>query len=254
MSSPAARTVSPISVLNVNGDCYFQNVGEETVEHTEVNENFMEDQAESSMEMDEKACLTNEAFVGVPVVKNQNVVPSTLIVVQTVQNGELVKLARVLFDSGGSYAVINDKSVVLPPGTATFAVENGEQTCQTITGSFKSAETLHLRDCMSPEFDRMKRTCRCKVHVFDAECNYDVALGRDFPRATCLKMVDFETNEVTWMDRHIPMKHRGHSNQMHNFFLAIADDYDFTDADEGELDDADSWGGQAICWMLSMRR
>jgi hypothetical protein len=39
-------------------------------------------------------------------------------------------------------------------------------------------ETVDLRDCMLPEFDRTKRICGCKALVFDSECNYDVIVGR----------------------------------------------------------------------------
>jgi hypothetical protein len=97
----------------------------------------------------------NEAFVGVPVAKTVNVtnpdlVPPTLMVVRKIQNRESGKLLRVLFDSGGSHCVMNMS--VLPVGTTTHPVNNGDQNCQTIAANFRSTETVNLRDCMLPEF------------------------------------------------------------------------------------------------------
>jgi hypothetical protein len=48
--------------------------------------------------------------------------------------------------------------------------------------------------------------------------------------------MDFEKNEVRWMERSVGMKHRGHWNQVHNLFLAITDDYDFME-NEDERDE-----------------
>jgi hypothetical protein len=48
--------------------------------------------------------------------------------------------------------------------------------------------------------------------------------------------MDFEKNEIRWMERSVGMKHRGHCNQVHNFFLAITDDYDFME-NENEKDE-----------------
>jgi hypothetical protein len=114
-------------VIDVNGELLFQNIGTETIEYGD------------EVTADEREYLMNEAFVGVPVAKtvrvaNPDLIPSTLMVVRMIQTRESGKLLRVLFDSGGSHTVMNRS--VLPVGTTTHLVNNGEQNCQTIAGNF----------------------------------------------------------------------------------------------------------------------
>jgi hypothetical protein len=97
-----ATTASPISVIDVNGECYFSNIGTEEIEHCD------------KATVDEKEYLMNEAFAGEPLAKmvkvhNPDLVPSTLMIVRVMQNRESVKWLRVLFDSGDKQPPHSDK-------------------------------------------------------------------------------------------------------------------------------------------------
>jgi hypothetical protein len=118
----------------------------------------------------------------------------------------------------------------LPVGVSTHLLTSMEK-CQTIAGTFDSSRTVRLREILLLEFDKTKRICGTKAHVFDAKCNYDVILGRDVYSDIGV-MLNFETNTVKWMDREIAMKPRDHWKDRENFFVSLTKDSDLNELEE----------------------
>ena len=77
---------------------------------------------------------------------------------------------------GASHRLIN--SSVLPRNVTTFALPEMERT-QTIAGTYDSSRTVRLRDIYLLEFDKVKRQYGVTVHLFDAQCKYNIILGQD---------------------------------------------------------------------------
>ena len=210
---------SPVGVVDEFGETFVSMVDQE-IRYDEI-----------MNEAEEREWMMNEAYAGVPypkasITSRTDMVPSSILFVRTIQNKECRKLLRCLFDSGASHTLIN--SSVLPPGVTTFSLPGLEQT-MTAAGTFDSSRTVRLRDLHLPEFDRTKKMYGVQAHIFDAPCNYDIILGRDFLSEIGLKM-DFGTKQVKWMETEINMKPRGYWNDQDNFFQSITDD-DFDDLD-----------------------
>eukprot|EP00957_Ditylum_brightwellii_P198700 15145143-Ditylum_brightwellii.AAC.1 len=76
---------------------------------------------------------------------------------------------------------------------------------QTIAGNFSTICEVDLREIILPELDRTKRIDRIVVHVFDAKCNYNMILGRNFLINAGI-ILDFEHSLICWLDHQIAMK------------------------------------------------
>lgn len=152
----------------------------------------------------EQNFLLHEAFTTsvVPKMKRDKS-PSSLMLVKEIGHQESDRILRVLFDSGGSHTLIHRS--VLPIKARLMQAEMNS--CATAAGTFQVKDKVRLRKCFLPEFDKTKRIYGINAGVFDAPCNYDVILGRDFLSDIGIKM-DFETRTMQWMDRTVNMKFR----------------------------------------------
>ena len=113
----------------------------------------------------------------------------------------------------------DDSPESIANSTVVIPMRGGIQSCETMAGTFQVKEFVKMRECMLPEFDKTKRIQGQEAMVFDAQCNYEVILGRDFLREVGIKM-DFETGKVTWLDRTIDMKPRASWEQKNSFVFA----------------------------------
>ena len=148
--------------------------------------------------------------------KQTDVVPSTLMICQSVQQTESKRLMRVLLDSGGSHSLIHAR--MLPKGTNPVVLP-GPRNVNTIMGQFEANRKVYLRDIVLPEFDKTKRIDGLEAYVFDAPCRYDMILGRDFLNLTGMKL-DFYSGLIQWLDQEVLMKEEmqlRHPDKWHAF-------------------------------------
>lgn len=112
-------------------------------------------------------------------------------------------------------------SNALPPGATPSLSDEGSRNMTTIAGTFQTHREVSLLEIILPEFDKGKRIDHVNALVFDARCNYDIILGRDFLKRAGIVM-DFEKETVSWFERTIPMKHPQHWRMMNDakFFSA----------------------------------
>ena len=170
-----------------------------------------------------------ECYVGIPTPKTQarrrqNEVPTTLAVVKYIQNFESKRLMRVLFDSGGSHSLIH--SSCLPPGACPSLLPEGKKALQTIAGTFQSQREVYCKGIALPEFNKTRSVDGVSCFVFDAPCNYDIILGRDFLSAAGVNM-NFEFGFMEWMESKVEMKEPQHwKNHLNTYYALNADDID----------------------------
>ena len=153
---------------------------------------------------------------------DNNKVPSTLLVARAMQNHESFLPMKVLFDSGGSSTMIHARC--LPVGAAPSLLPKKSK-FQTIAGAFDSSREVFLEDVVFPEFDKTKRVSGLKAFVFDADCNYDMILGRDILHKIGLTL-DFENKQMKWMENIVPMKTYNFWQSPLSYFWALDDDDD----------------------------
>ena len=92
------------------------------------------------------------------------------------QNHESFLPLKVLFDSGGSNTMIH--ACCLPVGAIPSLLPKKSK-FKTIAGTFDSSREVLLEDVVFLEFHKTKRISGAKAFVFNANCNYDMILGRD---------------------------------------------------------------------------
>ena len=139
--------------------------------------------------------------------KQNDTIPTTLLIAKSIQHKESKRLLRVLFDSGGTNTLIH--SGCIPLG-ATPSLLTERQSLQTIAGTFLSKRQVGLQELSLPEFDSKKRISGVNAFVFDSPCNYDIILGRDFLSMIGLTL-DFKNHTMKWMDSTIQMKNLAHT-------------------------------------------
>ena len=74
-----------------------------------------------------------------------------------------------------------------------------------MAGNFRSNQELELSDIVLPELGRNISLPTLKTHIFNADCRYDLILGRDALRALRIHL-DFESNRIMNPYHSIPMQ------------------------------------------------
>ena len=159
--------------------------------------------------------------------KEKEWAPVSLLLCSTVQNVGSKRMLKVLFDSGGTGCLINQRA--LPMGANPIVSD--KETLKTIAGNFVVNRKVYVRDIILPEFSKSRQVDGHEMFVFNEHCPYDVILGCDFLKKIGLKL-DFESGIIEWMDDKVAMKDRHHWNDPVNTFFALLDD------DELDGDDA----------------
>ena len=85
---------------------------------------------------------------------------------------------------------------------------------------------------MLPEFDKSRRIDGLQAFVFEAPCQYDMIIGRDFLAKTGIKL-DFKFATMQWLETMVPMKESKHVYQQ-NYTELIEDEDVLDDDDEYE--------------------
>ena len=135
--------------------------------------------------------------------------PISILRCQTIQGQYIERPLVVLFDGGSSGTLLNRRC--LPPGACPSRSER-RQITTTASGSFDTSLSVTMRNVSLPEFSNGRRLEAVSTRLFDApNCQYDIIVGRDFLRLAGISM-SWETNEIKWIDRTVPMKTPHHYN------------------------------------------
>ena len=112
---------------------------------------------------------------------NEDTVPSSLLIAQTVQDLSFMRPLKVLFDTAGS-DILFINATFLPPNTKPTTLPTSAQGT-TAAGMFNSPETVTLKEIVVPEFSQTKHIQQWTLYLFHTPCPYEVLLGRDFLHA-----------------------------------------------------------------------
>ena len=138
----------------------------------------------------------------------RDLVPMMLMTVRTVQGKRLMRLLRVLFDSGSTGTLIHSRCL---PSGAVPALSAQQRITTTASGSFDTSRSVVLQDIRLPEFTNHSVIDGVEARVFDADSRFDLILGRDFLTNAGLD-VCFSDNTVKWFGRSIDLKPNDYFN------------------------------------------
>lgn len=198
----------------------------------------------AEMSHEEKYWIQNESFAHVPVpkvsassrLKYRSLSPCSLMIAKKIQNKNCTRMLKVLFDSGASHSLIH--SNCLPENCVPDVLTQSAQS-STAAGNFDTSRQVILKDIYLPEFDRSKRITGCEARVFDAPCQYDVILGRDFLFNIGF-IIDFDAKDMKWLGQNVLMQDPLPLLQQETIFH-IFDDFDPFDGDDDVFNDAYSF-------------
>ena len=80
-----------------------------------------------------------------------------------------------------------------------------EVTNHTIAGSFSSSQEVTLAQVHLPEFHRTRTLTTMKARIFEANCRYDLILGRDLLTSLGI-VINFENKTMIWDHSQVPMR------------------------------------------------
>lgn len=132
----------------------------------------------------------------------EDIIPATMLIARNIQDRTSGRLLKVLFDSGSTRSMINQKA--LPRNCQPMQLNNPIR-ANTIQGTFESKEIVIMESIILPEFHRSLKVDKQSAYVFTGPCNYDIILGRDFCRKAGIQ-IDFKDNIIKWMNKTIIMK------------------------------------------------
>lgn len=167
-------------------------------------------------------------------VPKAELLPIVLAIAGRIQGTPWGKALVVLLDSGSTTSWMNRKS--MPKGVHGYTVD--AVTGSTLAGDFTSKEQVCINDIVLPEFNSKQALHKLGAKVFDADCRYDMILGRDFLRAFGVKM-DFEDNTIVVNDVSRSMRAFPKPKQEDDELLAV-DVLLHEYLDEQEVNDEDS--------------
>ena len=154
-------------------------------------------------------------------ISEQQLVATTIMVVDTIHNHESTKLLRVLFDSGGSRTMINRR--VLPKGVIPMGLK-GKMRMNTLAGTYESGGEVYMKGLRLPELDKSRTVEGQRALVFDADCRYDVILGNDFINRVGIDILG-SNGTVEWLGNSIPMRSPPTITQAEEDFNALFESY-----------------------------
>ena len=108
---------------------------------------------------------------------------------------------KTIVDSGSQANWM--KRGALPSGVNGKVVKQRQGS--TVAGSFTSSVEIDFQGIRLPEFYRNRTIDGFKAMVFNADCRYDVILGRDFLSVVGLQL-DWKDHVMTWDEVTVPMK------------------------------------------------
>ena len=160
-----------------------------------------------------------------------DLVPSVLLQPNPINHQPSLSPLLALMDSGSTSVFINRKR--LPKGCVPSLLQHNVHS-QTAAGLFVVNSHVTLRDIILPEFGRSLKIESLHAYVFDANCKYDIVVGRDFmvPNNFDIK---FSTQSMEWYDRVIPMKPASLPDLYHLDFDDDVDDDDPLDCFPTEI-------------------
>jgi len=135
-------------------------------------------------------------------ISEQQLVATTIMVVDTIHNHESTKLLRVLFDSGGFRMMINRR--VLPKGVNTMGLKSKTR-MNILAGTYESGGEVYMKGLHLPEIDKSRSVEGLHALVFDADCRYDVVFGNDFINRVGIDVLG-SNGIVEWLGNSIPMR------------------------------------------------
>ena len=119
--------------------------------------------------------------------------PSTILIINHIQNVEFREPLKALFDSGSDSSFLQKRC--LPKN-----VECNKVSCSVtgITGTAKFTEQVIISEMILPEFSHSVRiSAKITVTLIDSVSHYDLILGRDFCSAVGIDVLH-STQEVVW--------------------------------------------------------
>lgn len=163
--------------------------------------------------------------------EKNRVIPTSIMIAKHIHGKESRRILRVLFDSGASHTMINRSC--LPLNTQDDPTDR-RKPLATIAGSYQPSGRVRLHNIVLPEFDNSRTIRGNTAYVFDAQCAYDVIMGRDLLSQIGLVM-DFHNGLMHWMTRTAPMKSEGinfHDEQDVSYYMSLFDEDDNDDPDD----------------------
>ena len=120
----------------------------------------------------------------------------TVLIVRTIQQQRCTEVLKVLLDSGSNATLMHERC--LPLGAVSL---KAPRTCTTTTasGSFDLSCYVNLRGMHLPEFTNHSVIDGVQARLFNADCQYDLILGRDFLSQAGIDIM-FSTHTVHWLD------------------------------------------------------
>ena len=131
----------------------------------------------------------------------QELLPIALAVCGRIQGVPYKRSLLVLFDTGSTSTWMSRKC--LPIGISGYTVQ--DVTGSTLAGTFSSKEQVCINDLILPEFNDKKSLYKLGAKIFDADCRYDMILGRDALRAFKAKF-DFDDQVIVVDNVSRPMR------------------------------------------------
>ena len=144
-------------------------------------------------------------------------VPSTILMARTIQKQPSKQLFKVLLDGGSDYNFIHQRC--LPPGSSP-QVRNKIKRARTLAGELDSSREVWLSDVVLPEFTKSKTITGVQANVFQADCSYDMILGRAFLLNVGID-TSFSSRKIIWDGVELDMKPKNFWNNPTNVFLAL---------------------------------
>ena len=145
-------------------------------------------------------------------ISEQQLVATTIMVVDTIHNHESTKLLRVL---------INRR--VLPKGVIPMGLK-GKMRMNTLAGTYESEGEVYIKGLRLPELDKSRTVEGQRALVFDADCRYDVILGNDFINRVGIDILG-SNGTVEWLGNSIPMRSPPTITQAEEDFNALFESY-----------------------------
>ena len=126
------------------------------------------------------------------VTSKPELLPIALSVCGRIQGTRFGKQLLVLLDSGSTTSWMSRKA--MPNNVSGYSVPT--VTGSTLAGTFTSKEQVCVQDMILPEFSYKKSLSKIGMKVFDADCRYDIILGRDALRSFGVTL-DFDQQAMT---------------------------------------------------------
>ena len=128
-------------------------------------------------------------------------IPISIITIEDLMGKKLSRPLLCLLDSGASHTWI--RQGVLPSGIK--GKKETKTISQTLAGTLSGTQVLQVTAMRLPEFFRTRKIGPLQVRLFEANCRYDMVLGRDILNQLGI-LFNFKEKKISWDDCHVPMR------------------------------------------------